>query len=127
MGNPITGLRIRAERKRLKFTQQEMADKLRISRVAYANYESGNFQPSIESLVQMASEFGCSIDYLLCFSNVREQASPPSTATIPEIIEHLLTLINSSHLSARKRNQLQVLLELASELVNEQNISQEPQ
>ena len=119
MGNPITGVRIRAERKRLKFTQQEMADKIGISRIVFAYYEAGSVQPSIETFVKLASEFGCSIDYLLCISDVRERATPPSSATIPEILRHLQSLISSSRFSAKKRTRLQVLLEIALENINE--------
>lgn len=119
MGNPIAGIRIRAERKRLKFTQQEIADKVGVSRIAFANYESGNIQPSIETLIKLATEFGCSIDYLLCFSDIRERATPTSSNDIPKLIEHLQSIINASDLSQKKRTRLQTLLEIAYETINE--------
>lgn len=40
-------------RKKKKFTQQEMADKLNIARTTYTGYENGNFAPSLEIAVQI--------------------------------------------------------------------------
>lgn len=46
-------------------TQQEMADKLSISRSTLAGYEAESKQPSYDVLVQIASFFEVSTDYLL--------------------------------------------------------------
>lgn len=52
-------------RKRLKKTQQEVADYLGISRQAYSNYEAGKREPDYETLLKLGEYFDCSIDYLL--------------------------------------------------------------
>lgn len=40
-------------RKRRKYTQQEMADKLNIARTTYTGYEKGNFSPSLEKVLEI--------------------------------------------------------------------------
>lgn len=52
-------------RKRMKKTQQEVADYLGISRQAYSNFEAGKREPDYETLLKLGEYFGCSIDYLL--------------------------------------------------------------
>ena len=46
-------------------TQQQVASEINLSQQAYANYESGNRQPSYEMLIKIAEYFNVSIDYLL--------------------------------------------------------------
>lgn len=46
-------------------TQQEMADKLFISRVSYAQYEIGKYEPSLETLVKISEILNVSLDDLL--------------------------------------------------------------
>lgn len=46
-------------------TQQDIADALGVSRSAYSNYESGRYQPDIDTLVKFADYFGVSIDEVL--------------------------------------------------------------
>ncbi|WP_160688280.1 helix-turn-helix transcriptional regulator [Clostridium sp. C2-6-12] len=52
-------------RKERGLTQEELADKLHISRSGYAHYEAGNRKPSVEVLIIIADFYGTSIDYLL--------------------------------------------------------------
>ena len=53
--------------------QQEMADKLGITRSAYASYENGIREPKFELLKKMADFFNVSIDFLLGHS--KDEAS----------------------------------------------------
>ena len=52
-------------RKQCKITQQKMAEYLSLTQQAYATYENGTAQPSIDSLKKLADYFGVSVDYLL--------------------------------------------------------------
>lgn len=52
-------------RKSKKLTQQELADKLNISRATYAQYEIGRRKPDYETLEKLADFYKVSIDYLL--------------------------------------------------------------
>jgi repressor LexA len=47
------------------FTQQQVAEALGVDRSTYTKYEIGNIQPDNEKLLQLASIFEVSIDYLL--------------------------------------------------------------
>ena len=48
-----------------KLTQQELADKLAISRVNYTRYETNAARPDYETLVLIADFFDVSIDEIL--------------------------------------------------------------
>lgn len=52
-------------RKKAKLTQKEMADKLNVSRQSYIKYESGETEPSFETLKQISLILNTSIDNLL--------------------------------------------------------------
>ena len=52
-------------RKHIGLTQKEIADQLGISRQAYANYETGNREPDLNTLKQLADIFSVTVDYLL--------------------------------------------------------------
>lgn len=60
--------RLKKARKKAGFTQQQAADALKFSMRSYQRYEAlnGRFEPSIETLVEMADLFDVSIDWLLC-------------------------------------------------------------
>lgn len=58
--------RLREVRMECGFTQQNMADKLKISLNAYQKYEQAERSPSLECLVNIADIFDISLDYLLC-------------------------------------------------------------
>jgi transcriptional regulator with XRE-family HTH domain len=51
-------------------TQQEIADKLGVSRASYSHYENGHVEPDINLLIKMAELFKVSTDYLLGRTNV---------------------------------------------------------
>ena len=50
-------------------TQVELAKMLNISRQVYANYENSINEPSLETLLKLASIFDVSVDYLLGRTN----------------------------------------------------------
>lgn len=52
-------------RKENKYTQQQIADKLCISRAAYSLYETGTNTPTIENILKLAEIYKVSTDYLL--------------------------------------------------------------
>lgn len=60
--------RLKTLRKQSRLTQKEMAIKLNIQRVTYSHYETGRSQPSIDTLIILATIFDCSIDYLVGIS-----------------------------------------------------------
>lgn len=68
----MLGARIAALRREAGLSQAELAKRLQISPSAMGMYEQGRREPSMETLVAIAREFGVSTDYLLTGSP-REQ------------------------------------------------------
>ena len=58
-------LRLKELRRASRKTQKTVADDLGIGRATYSRYESGNRQPTIETLLEIANYYGVMIDYLL--------------------------------------------------------------
>lgn len=56
---------IASERVRRDWSQDDLASRLKVSREAVKNWESGETAIKSSKLVEMADLFGCSIDYLL--------------------------------------------------------------
>lgn len=56
---------IRLNELRGQRTQAQMAQQLGLPRETYRNYEVGNREPPLETLIKMATFFGVSVDYLL--------------------------------------------------------------
>lgn len=57
--------KIISERKRAGLNQEELADKLGVSRQAVSKWESAQATPDLTRIVDMAKIFGCTTDYLL--------------------------------------------------------------
>ena len=64
-------------RKNKGFTQEELADKLDVSRQAVAKWESGQVYPDISNLIQISNLFNVTVDYLVkdqaCMMNCLEE------------------------------------------------------
>ena len=91
--------RIKMLREENGLTQQELADKINGAKSTVAMYEKGNRKPSLEILVKLSEIFNCSIDYILCQSDIRTSKQNPSVVlvygTIPagipvEMIEDII-------------------------------------
>lgn len=61
----VLGLRIALLRRSAGMSQQELAEKLKISASAVGMYEQGRREPSVQILSDMARLFGVSIDFLV--------------------------------------------------------------
>lgn len=70
-------LRIAEERKKLGLSQEELANKLKISQKSISKYECGVRRPSYETLLAMASLFGVTTDYLLGNDSASDAISEP--------------------------------------------------
>lgn len=62
---------IASERVRLGMSQQDLAEKLSVSRDSVKDWESGDTAIRSSKLIEMADIFGCSLDYLMARSNER--------------------------------------------------------
>lgn len=59
------GNRLKAKRKAMKMTQEEISKKLNIHQVTYQGYEAGKHKPDIDTLAKLADILETSTDYLL--------------------------------------------------------------
>lgn len=67
------GIRIKQLRVEKGLTQEQLANKLTFvkGKSSIANYENGSNLPSDEVKLQMCELFDCSLDYLMCKTDVR--------------------------------------------------------
>ena len=61
----ILGEKIIALRKRMNWSQEELAEKLDISRQSVSKWEVGATIPDLDKILKMSDIFGVSTDYLL--------------------------------------------------------------
>ena len=81
-------LRLKELRKQKRESQAFIASLLNITQQAYANYESGQRRPDVETLALLAKHFAVSVDYLL---GREETPAPVSRDGLedPEILAYL--------------------------------------
>lgn len=61
--------RIRSLRKKLKMTQEQMAEQLFIDQTTLSMNECGNRDIPVSILIKLSTTYGVSVDYLLCKSD----------------------------------------------------------
>ena len=61
----ILGEKIAQLRRKNGWSQEELADKMGVSRQAVSKWESGQTMPDLERILRLSSLFGVTIDYLL--------------------------------------------------------------
>lgn len=54
-------------RRSKNLTQKELAEVIGVDRTTYVKYESGDSEPSFETLIKLADFFEVSLDYLFCY------------------------------------------------------------
>lgn len=57
--------RLKKERKKQKLTQQELAERLHVSRTSISNWEVGRNYPDLETLILLSDVLSVSLDHLL--------------------------------------------------------------
>lgn len=60
LANNLKNLRIDND-----YSQQQIADALKITRSRYSHYENGTSEPSLEILIELSNFFKCSVDDLI--------------------------------------------------------------
>ena len=63
--NEELGQRIQQLRKAKGFSQEELADRVGVSRQAVSKWESGQTAPDLERLLTVSGQLGTTTDYLL--------------------------------------------------------------
>ena len=68
----ILGEKIIALRKRMNWSQEELAEKLDISRQSVSKWENGSVIPDVEKIIELSRIFDVTLDYLLKPSEIDE-------------------------------------------------------
>lgn len=95
MANSI-GSKLKTLRKGRKLTQQELADKLGITRCTVSNYEVGRRSPHISELKRLADFYGVGLDYF----------GVTSTDEAFDLISRAKEVFNSPEVSKEKKDEL---------------------
>lgn len=66
-------IRLKGLRKEKKLTQTAVGTALNVPKQYISRWEKGEQEPNITTLYQLASYYGCSLDYLLGLSDIRER------------------------------------------------------
>ena len=77
-------------RKSKGFTQEELAEKLEVSRQAVAKWESGQVYPDINNLIQISNIFNVTVDYLVKDQACMVTCAEDMTPDIAKLIEFRL-------------------------------------
>ena len=77
-------------------TQAQIAQILGLPRETYRNYEVGNREPPLDTLLKIANYFGVSVDYLLGRDEVPGvQMKPAAESELTETEQELLSIYRS--------------------------------
>lgn len=85
--------RLKKSREKLGISKQEAARRINVSQPAYLRYESGQRNPSIQVINEMAIAFGTSVDYLVGLTDI----DSPETLVVSKSKEPDLFEIVSSY------------------------------
>ena len=91
------GEKIQKLRNQNKWTQEQLAEKLYVSRTAVSKWESGKGYPNIDSLKEIAKLFNITIDELLSSEEIIDIAKKENTSNIKKtnnLIYGLLDIIS---------------------------------
>ncbi len=102
----ILGEKIARLRRKNGWSQEELADKMEVSRQAVSKWESGQTMPDLERILRLSSLFGVTIDYLL-----KDGAAPeiPRAEAEEETQIRLISLADAAdYLSLRERASVQI-------------------
>jgi transcriptional regulator with XRE-family HTH domain len=89
-----TGQKITKLRKANDITQEELADKLGVSRQSVSKWESDLAYPETDKLIALATIFNCSVDYLLKDGEANEQADDQPHGAAPKAKKKAADIIN---------------------------------
>lgn len=76
--------KIRDLRRKSGLSQEELADKLDVSRQAVSKWETGSAVPTTETLVELADFFGVSLDFLLRDDFPEMSETPEAAPSAPK-------------------------------------------
>ena len=78
--------RLKEQRLKSNLTQQQVADRLNISRTAVGKWETGTAYPDVEKLIALAKIYKCSVDYLFFLSDNAKVLARSEIATLKTVM-----------------------------------------
>lgn len=96
----------RSARKKVRMTQEEVANRLGITRAAYTHYENGDRECPFDSLLKLSDIFNVSADYLLGRENLKSRSIPQEETNLLEGFRSLTTEGKNTLLTVLKGLQL---------------------
>ena len=94
------GNKLQTLRKGRKLSQQELADKMGVSRATISNYEVGRRAPHLSELKRFAEFYGVGLDYF----------GVASTDEVFDLLSRAKAVFESSNVSKEKKDELHIAL-----------------
>ena len=89
------GEKLKILRKSKHLTQQQVADRIGVSKAMISAYETDSKLPSIEIFVRLSRLYGTTVDYLICVDSPKyldiSALDDESSAIITSLVEKLKT------------------------------------
>lgn len=83
-------------RKAQNFSQEQLAEKLSVSRQSVSKWESGDAYPEMEKIMQLCKILNCSLDALVDDDAVGNKTTPPAKFDLNLYVQEILDFITSS-------------------------------
>lgn len=102
-------------RKNNNFSQEQLADKLGVSRQAVSKWESGSTYPDMEKMIQMCSILNCTLEELLDDGIIKENKQTNNKNNINDYLRdflHFITKIYNMFCSMTFKDKMKCLLEV---------------
>ncbi|WP_243660024.1 helix-turn-helix domain-containing protein [Miniphocaeibacter halophilus] len=82
--------RLQNLRKERNYSQEELAEKLNISRQAISKWESGQGNPDIDNIIKLSEIYNISTDYILLGKDIKNNSSTNYPSSIQDVKKILL-------------------------------------
>lgn len=79
------GEKIKQQRRAMGLSQDQLAQRLAVSRQAVSKWEMGLSYPDAENIVLLSELFGVTTDFLLKDASPKDTAAPPSVCSLPAV------------------------------------------
>lgn len=90
-------------RKKNMLTQEELAEKLCVSRQTITKWENGVITPSLEYLIDLSHIFGITIDHFIKDDDCRSDT--PQVTNTNQLVSFLVEAKKSTYASHKKQNE----------------------
>jgi len=95
-------INLRLLREEWKLSQQKLADEFEIAQSQIQNYETGGYQPDIDTLNKYADFFNVSVDFLIGRTTIRHKSEPVKDCELNEMEQTLMNRYRSLLPSQRR-------------------------